>query len=50
MSHVLKQCVDWKSRGLEVFAKLSKYLVKGQSSDFRDALIGTDEFRLSKSD
>ena len=47
INHVLKQCVDWKSKGLTVFAKLSEYLLNGRSSDLKAALIGTGEFRLS---
>lgn len=47
INHLLKQTVDWKSKGLTEFAKLAYDLVIGQFKEVKRALLGIGEFRLA---
>lgn len=49
INHLLKQTVNWKSKGLTEFAQLAHDLVIGQFKEVKRALLGTGEFRLAPS-
>lgn len=49
INHMLKQTVNWETKGLPEFVRLTNTLVDGQFKELRSALLGTGEFRLAPS-
>jgi len=46
INHILKQTVDWKSKGLTKFAQLTHTIVIGQFEEVKWAQLGIGKFRI----
>ena len=48
INHVLKQTVNWESKNLSEFVRLTKRAVQGQYQELRSALLSAGKYLLSE--